>query len=52
MYQQQTAYLIEANCGERESIFVHIGSNRHEAERFPCHLSVTEKSGLIEARLT
>lgn len=52
MDERQRARLIEANCGEWESIFVHIGSNRKEVERFPCHLSVTEESGLIEARLT
>jgi len=51
-YVQLRPRLIKANSGEWESIFVHIGANRHEAERFPCHLSVTEESGLIDARLT
>jgi len=50
--EQQKAHLIKANCGEWESIFVRIGSNRIESERFPCRLSVTEKSGLIDAQLT
>lgn len=41
-----------ANSGEWESIFIRIDSNRLEVERFPCHLSVIEKGGLIEAQLT
>jgi hypothetical protein len=50
--EQQKARLIKANCGEWESVFVRIGSSRAELERFPCHLSVLEKRGLIEAQLT
>lgn len=50
--ERQKARLIKANCGDWESIFVRIGSNRIELERFPCQLSVIEKSGLIEAQLT
>ena len=50
--QQSKADLIKANSGEWDSIFVRIDSNRLEVERFPCHLSVIEKSGLIEAQLT
>lgn len=50
--ERQKAHLIKANSGEWESIFVRIGSNRIELERFPCRLSVVEKSGLIEAQLT
>ncbi len=44
--------LIHANRGKWESIFVRIGSNREETERFPCHLSVIEENGFIEAQLT
>ena len=50
--ERQKAHLVKANCGDWESIFVRIGSSRIELERFPCQLSVTEKSGLIEAQLT
>ena len=50
--RQSKADLIKANSGEWDSIFVRIDSNRREVERFPCHLSVIEKSGLIEAQLT
>lgn len=50
--QQSKADLIKANSGEWDSIFVRIDSSRLEVERFPCHLSVIEKSGLIEAQLT
>jgi hypothetical protein len=45
--ERQKALLIKANCGDWESIFVRIGSSRIEIERFPCQLSVIEKSGLL-----
>ena len=50
--EQRKIRLINANCGSWESIFVRIGSSRDESERFPCHLSVIEDNGLIEAQLT
>lgn len=50
--EKQRGNLVQYNSGEWESIFIRIGSNRRELERFPCHLSVFESNDLIQANLT